>query len=409
MSQAESWPEHIDLASLVDARTSLRAALAHLEQGSASDSDIAAIQRALGKLSVLTNDRLWTLLEKAAQTLNQTTPAPPEASADTEASRRLAEALLAEATSNTGPAAHQAVQTDQMGWAFEVARQQVHIFVRTAQDFADQPAPPIANAKARSEWINVAKVILEKAIDLITNVAVAAAFTVSAVQMAAQRTALGAADLAEQAATHIGPMLPSLLAVTVVAAHATMGVKLLSDSRQPLAAAGPRQAAEQPDRLDPAAPPSSALNRDEVRKRFIDTLDEEVARLDAIKAAEQEANRVGSTGGTTRHILGEASGISRSASYPAGEHEPVDDAAPATKMSTNNQRTNDWLDENFRPHDEGIAGRSLDTDEAELVLGPENQESWVVAEDDIPARIDPYDPRQSRPGRESPPDAAPPF
>jgi hypothetical protein len=229
VSQAESFPEHVDLASLVQARALLRAALARLQQGPVSDSDIELIHRAVGELSVLTNDRLWAFLQQAVQTLHQAGSGAPRASADAEAFRRLAQALLAEAITTKGPAVHEPVDPDQLGRVLEVAREQVQIFVEMAQDFAAEPAPPI-DTEGRAEWIRFARLILEKAVDLVTNVAVAAAFTVSAVQMAAQHAVVAAAELTERAADQIGPMLPSLLAVTIVAAHATIGVKQLGDA-----------------------------------------------------------------------------------------------------------------------------------------------------------------------------------
>lgn len=409
MSQTESWPERIDLASLVGARKSLQAALGRLEKGSVSDSDVAAIRMALRELSILASDRLWTPLETAARRLHQTTAAPPRDSADAGASRELVEALLAEATSSPRPATHEPDEADEVGRALGAARIQVQIFVNTAQRFADQPAP-VENAKDRVEWIKAAKAILEKAVDLVTNIAVAAAFTVSAVQLAAQRAVIGAADLAEQAASRIGPMLPSLLALTVVAAQASMGVKLLRDMGQPIDPAGPRQAAEQPDHLDPAAPTPPARTQDEARAAFRSKVYERVDQLEAEETAQRQANRLGPAERTTRRVLrGETWEPGRSASHPADVHKPVDKSQPTTEMSP--ERDQDmltYLEEEFPSADDEIAAKSTELDQDPLVVGEVDPNSGVVI-DEIPGKIDPTDPRQSRADRELPPDAASPF
>jgi hypothetical protein len=313
VSEAADRPEHIDLAKLVTARRALHAALDGLTERPTQGA-LAAAQDALRQVRVVNSDWLWESLEAATRRAEQTmaAEAPVDRAHRQALAWRLVEDVLADAGSDRlADDVQQIIQAGQASRVIPVVRVQVEVFVTTAEEFADQEVPPADNEEACAAWIRAAKAILEKAIDLLTNIAVAAVFTVTAVQLAAQRTVLGAAGLAEHAVSQIGPAVPLLVGITAVAAEAAIGVKLIREIWPTSHPVGRPDAIDQPRRIDPAEHPAG----DPRQRAFSDAID---AAGDRLAAEDQlRSGRWGPVAEQTLWILGlEPVDASRSAINP---------------------------------------------------------------------------------------------
>jgi hypothetical protein len=278
VSEPVDRPEHIDLAKLVAVRRLLQAALDGLTERP-SQSAMVAAQDALRQMPVVNSDGLWESLQAAARRTEQ--PMIGEAPTDLQrqaAAWRLVEDVLASAEGDQlADDVQRVIQADQASRVIPVVRVQVEAFVTTAEEFAAQEVPPTDNQEACAAWVKAAKVILEKAIDLLTNVAVAAAFTVTAVQLAAQRTVLGAAELTERTVSQIGPAVPLLVGITTLAAEAAIGVKMIRDIWQPSDPAGRPDTVGQPRQVDAAEAMAAGDPRQQERRAaFSAAIDEQL-------------------------------------------------------------------------------------------------------------------------------------
>jgi hypothetical protein len=248
LPEGRTGPAQPELAGLVATRRAVREALVRLDQPTVGDADLEAARAALRQLEVLTSDPVWTPLQAAAGQLRPAgliQPAAPVPGQPAPLEQLLAE-LVAEATSQQpGSPLPQAVDAGEAAQLLAAIRQELAEFVAQAQRLAAQP--PAAQHRQRAAWVAAAKLLLEKAVDLLLNLAVAAALTLPVVQLAAQRAAQATVELAEGAVGQLGPALPWLLALTAVAAQAALGVKLVNDTLGLTDLAAPGEVAGQPD------------------------------------------------------------------------------------------------------------------------------------------------------------------
>jgi hypothetical protein len=325
VSEAADRPEHIDLAKLVAARQALQAALEDLTERP-SQRAMATAQDALRQLPLVSSDRLWESLEAAARLAEQgvAAEAPTDPTQRQAAAWRLVEDVLAGAGSGQlAEDIQQVLHAGQVSRVVPVARVQVEAFVDSVERFADQERPAATDEEASAAWMRVAKVILEKAYDLLTDVAVAAVFTVTAVQVAAQRATLGVAELAGRAVSQLGPAVPLLLGITTVAAEAAMGVGLIRDIWHPFDPTDRPDAIGQPRQLDRRGD-LAGDPRQPTREAFSDTIDAELE--------EEPRFQPGSVGIDTRQVLGPVSD-SWSATEPTRYRTAAEDFARARRMS----------------------------------------------------------------------------
>jgi hypothetical protein len=94
----------------------------------------------------------------------------------------------------------------------------LQVFIDAARPFADEPVPP-ADYPRRHAWIQGIKAVLDKAADILVNLAVAAAFTVNAVEVAAQHAVTETVEVAARVLDHAAQAWPSLVWVS---AHQTV-------------------------------------------------------------------------------------------------------------------------------------------------------------------------------------------
>jgi len=227
MPDDPSRPEHIDLAGLVRANAALRNARDRLTAEPDGDEALNQARGAINRhVVVLTDPRLWEALIWLA-----------DQQRDLERMNRDALALLYQHVPSTGsgspdPDRHYE-QLEASAWVRE-AQKRVLAFSVVAGEVANEPIPS-AQDPARRAYSQAVRVVLDKAVDLVMSVAVAAAFAVDAVSIAAARATANVfqmtdrmADVASGAVSRgaelAAPALPWLLAATAVGVQAAAAV-----------------------------------------------------------------------------------------------------------------------------------------------------------------------------------------
>jgi hypothetical protein len=287
--------EHIGLPSLAKvARTLHDDAQVRLDKPSLDEADRVVVREALSKLEVLASNQLWAALEAAAHEQDQPglrdlrvnlveqlehdeelRTALREAVAEeldqaglgglrdaligqVQPDQRMLTELLAEATSDqVDSRLRQVIQVGEIAPVVVAVRTDVSSFVDKTRQFVAEPFPSAADEQGQAAWVRRAKALLKEGYALLSNIMVAAAFTLPAVQRAVQHAAHTSAEFADQTLSHLGPAVPSLLAVTTLAAMVGMGMELYKEYRPSASPAERPEAGNEPRPADPGASESS--------------------------------------------------------------------------------------------------------------------------------------------------------
>jgi hypothetical protein len=283
--------EHIGLPSLANLAQTLHDAQVRLDKPSLDEADRVVVREALSNLEVLASDQLWAALETAAHEQDQAglrdrrAALVGEVEHDEELRAALREAvageldqaglrefpdalighvqpgqrvlteLLGEAPSEqVGGRIRQVTQVGKVAPIVVAVRTDVvSSFVDRTRQFVVEPLPPVTDEQGQAAWVRRAKALLKEGYALLSNIMVAAAFTLPAVQRAVQHAAHTSTEFAHQALSNLGSAVPSLLAVTTLAAMVGMGIELYEEYR-PLASAAERpEPGNEPRPADPGA------------------------------------------------------------------------------------------------------------------------------------------------------------
>jgi hypothetical protein len=109
-----------------------------------------------------------------------------------------------------------------IGQLIESVRAGVEQFGGRARESVSQPIPD--EREARAAFSSFLQILLDVTISLLTNLLVAAAWTLTAVQDAAHRAALDTVEVAGRAVDYVGHAWPSLVAVSALAVEAAASV-----------------------------------------------------------------------------------------------------------------------------------------------------------------------------------------
>jgi hypothetical protein len=238
-----SQPEHVDLAALVRANADMRAARAQLAAKPDSNQAIERAREAISRhVGALEDPGLWATLVRLTEQQRELERMNRDAWA-------LLQQLLPQAAPGSPDRRRDIEQPPKAVAWVQTAEQRVWEFNTLAREVTKEPIPPARETARRAGYVAVLMVVLDKAIDLVMNLAVAGAFAVDAVNAAAAKAATNVADDVTRAAKATAgaagtvvevagrglelaePALPWLLAVAVVGAQATAAVIAIRNRR----------------------------------------------------------------------------------------------------------------------------------------------------------------------------------
>jgi len=279
--------EDIGLPSLADAVRAVRDAQVRLDKPALAEDDIVAVRGALSQLTVLASERVWAAFDRAAHEQDQAEvlglrdtlvdlvehdeelrTVLREAVAEELAQVGLRDALADQVEPDQGMLTDVLVgaagdQVDshirQVAASREVApivaavrMDVISGFVEETRQFLAEPVPSVTDEPSRAAWVSRAKAFLREGYALLSNIAVAAAFTLPSVQRAVLQAAHRSTAFGDQALSHLGSALPSLLAVTTVVGMVGMGIELYKNARWIAQAPEPPAQADRLRSTDPS-------------------------------------------------------------------------------------------------------------------------------------------------------------
>jgi hypothetical protein len=234
MQESDDRPERLDLADLyIRAMRAARDASVRLDAADLSHHELVAIQQVLRSrvLPALADETLLLRLAEIERRQDQTARRP---SAISDRPSKLLAAVVGELLDDADRQSPDAksrsgLWTPQDNTVARSVHLHLQVFIDTARPFADQPVPS-ADHPGRHAWIQGIKAVLDKAADMLVNLAVAAAFTVTAVQSAAQHAVTETVEVAGRVLDHATQEWPSLVAVGAVAVQAAAGVSVVKQA-----------------------------------------------------------------------------------------------------------------------------------------------------------------------------------
>jgi hypothetical protein len=222
-----------DIDGLIAVRRQVLYARGRLNKPQVTDQDTDIVRATLHWLvAVIQDQQLWQSLSALAHQLDQTAPSADRApdGPETDPLRNAAADLLAQLASELEHGQlHQASKSGYFEQAIEAFRLELSDISATAQQLATGPVPSAADEDGRARWISLAKFVMDATLALLTNVCVAAVFTVTAVQDAARHVVLGATELAGQTFEHGGLILRSALALCALATQTVISFQVIRD------------------------------------------------------------------------------------------------------------------------------------------------------------------------------------
>jgi hypothetical protein len=230
MQESDERPERLDMAGMyIHAMRDARDARIRLDAEDLTDYELAAIQQVLRSrvLPVLADTRLFHQLEEIERRQDETAKRSGSISGPPSTLLSAVAGELLDDADRQSPDAKspRGLWTPQHTTVAGSVHLHLQVFIETARPFADEPLPP-ADHPGRHAWVQGVKAVLDKAVDMLVNLAVAAAFTVTTVQLAAQNAVTEAVEVAGGVLDYAAQAWPSLVAVSAVAIQAAAGVSM---------------------------------------------------------------------------------------------------------------------------------------------------------------------------------------